>query len=119
MPISIVYGLGISNLYSYRAWLPNKMIEFEGAEVPMLVVKGGGYSILTLPNNKQISSRGEDALMEAISKNFNEIKSCFSQEDFEITENKAFAEFDEFGNRKFEVEPDSEFERKNYKEEEW
>ena len=119
VPISIVYGLGISNLYSYRAWLPNKMIEFEGAEVPMLVVKGGGYSILTLPNNKQISSRGEDALMEAISKNFNEIKSCFSQEDFEITENKAFAEFDEFGNRKFEVEPDSEFERKNYKEEEW
>lgn len=113
VPISLIYGLGISNLYSYKAWLPNKKIEFEGQEVPMLVTKGGGYNTLTLKSGKQISCRGDDALNEAIAKNFEEIRSCFGPEDFEITESKAFAEFDENGNRTFEVEPDEPFEKEN------
>lgn len=106
VPISILYGLGISNLYSYKAWLPNKMVEYEGQEVPMLVTRGGGYSTLTLKSGKQMVVRGDDALNEAIAANFEEIRSSFGPEDFKITENKAFAEFDENGNRTFEVEPD-------------
>lgn len=109
VPISIIYGLGISNLYSYKSWLPNKMVEFEGNEVPMLVVKGGGYATLTLRSGKQFSVRGDDALNQAIADNFAEIKASFGPEDFEITENKAFAEFDEDGVRTFEVEPDEPF----------
>jgi len=116
VPISIIFGLGISNLYSFKAWLPNKMVEYEGQEVPMLVTKGGGYSTLTLKSGKQIAVRGEDALNEAIAANFEEIRSSFGPEDFEITENKAFAEFDENGNRTFEVDPDEPFDRANYDE---
>jgi hypothetical protein len=117
VPISILFGLGISNLYSYKAWLPNKMVEYEGSEVPMLVTRGGGYATLTLKSGKQISVRGEDALNEAIAANFEEIRNSFSPEDFKITESKAFAEFDDNGNRTFEVEPDEEFEKENDSEE--
>lgn len=113
VPISIIFGLGISNLYSYKAWLPNKKVMFEGNEIPMLVTKGGGYSTLTLKSGKQVNVRGEDALNEAIAENFEEIRSSFGPEDFEITENKAFAEFDEHGNRTFEVDPDKAFEVDN------
>lgn len=112
VPITIVFGKGISNLLSYRQWLPNKMIEFEGTEIPMLSTKGGGYNILTLKDG-QYTARGEDALIDLIKTHFDEIRSSFTSSDFEITENKAYAEFDDNDTRTVEVEPDDEFEVEN------
>lgn len=110
VPISIMFGRGISNLYSYRLWLPNKKVMHDGEEVPMLLVKGGGYNILTLKSGEQYTARGEDALIELIKVHFDEIKSSFTPADFEITENKAFAEFDAEDTRNLEIEPDEPFE---------
>ena len=62
VPITIVFGKGISNLLSYKNWLPNKTVVFEGKETPMLVTKGGGYSTLTL-KDEQFTARGENALI--------------------------------------------------------
>ena len=107
VPITIVYGRGISNLLSYKMWLPSKHTMFEGKEVPMLVTKGGGYSTLTV-NNNQYSVRGDDALTNLIKDHFEEIRGSFKPSDFEITENKAFAEFDAEGNKTFEEEPGEE-----------
>lgn len=109
VPISIIFGRGISNLYSYRLWLPNKNVIYEGKEVPMLQVKGGGYNILTLKDGRQFNARGEDALVELIKEHFDEIRNSFKPSDFEITENKAFAEFDAEETRNMEVEPDESF----------
>lgn len=114
IPISIIYGKGISNLYSYRNWLPHKNIEYNGEEVPILETRGGGYNILTLKDNRQFTARGEDALIQLIADHFAEIRTYFTADDFKITEEKAFAEFDEEGNRTFEIEPDSEFEVENH-----
>lgn len=113
VPISIMFGRGISNLYSYRLWLPNKKIMHDGEEVPMLLVKGGGYNILTLKDGRQFTARGEDALIDLIKEHFDEIKSSFTTADFEITENKAFAEFDVDDTRNVEVVPDKPFEVEN------
>lgn len=113
VPITIVFGRGISNLLSYKSWLPNKMVTYEGEEVPMLQVKGGGYNLLTLKDGTQYTARGEDALVMLIKDHFDEIRSSFTSDDFEITENKAFAEFDEDGTRNMEVEPDEAFEVEN------
>lgn len=109
VPLTIVFGKGISNLLSYRQWLPNKMVTFEGKEVPMLEVKGGGYNVLTLKDGSQYTARGEDALTELIQQHFEEIRSCFTSKDFEITENKAYAEFEADSTRSLEVEPDKPF----------
>ena len=73
----------------------------------MLVTKGGGYSTLTV-NNNQYSVRGDDALTNLIKDHFEEIRGSFKPSDFEITENKAFAEFDAEGNKTFEEEPGEE-----------
>ena len=113
MPITIVYGKGISNLYSYLSWLPNKKVMFEGQEVPMLVRKGGGYNTLTLKNGQQYNARGDDALEALVREHFAEIRSAFGPSDFEITENKAFAEFAEDGTNTFEQVPDAPFEVAN------
>ena len=113
VPISIIFGRGVSNLFSYRLWLPNKMVMYEGQEVPMLQVKGGGYNVLTLKDGNQYTARGEDALIELIKTHFDEIRNSFTSADFEITENKAFAEFDDDNTRTFEVEPDEPFESEN------
>jgi len=113
VPISIIFGKGISNLYSYKLWLPNKKIEFEGKEVPMVETRGGGYNILTLKDGRQFTARGEDALVELIKEHFEEIKNSFTTADFEITENKAFAEFDTDDTRTMEVTPDEPFDVEN------
>lgn len=113
VPISIIFGRGVSNLFSYRLWLPNKMVMYEEQEVPMLQVKGGGYNVLTLKDGNQYTARGEDALIELIKTHFDEIRNSFTSADFEITENKAFAEFDNDNTRTFEVEPDEPFESEN------
>lgn len=109
VPITIVFGKGISNLLSYKQWLPNKKVSYDGEEIPMLQVKGGGYSILTLKNGEQYTARGEEALVDLIRDHFDAIRSSFSPSDFEITENKAYAEFDENEQRTMEVEPDKPF----------
>ena len=70
MPITIVFGKGISNLLSYKSWLPNKMIEHDGEQVPMLLTRGGGYHTLTLKDGSQYSLRGDEALNKAILENF-------------------------------------------------
>ena len=113
VPISIIFGRGISNLYSYKLWLPNKTVEHDGQTVPMLEVRGGGYNVLTLKDGSQYTARGEDALIELIKNHFDEIKNSFTTADFEITENKAFAEFDEDETRTMEVTPDEPFEIEN------
>lgn len=119
VPITIVFGRGISNLLSYKQWLPNKKIEFEGEMIPVLQQKAGGYNILTI-GDEQFNARGEDALINLIQEHFDEIRGMFKPEDFEITENKAYAEFDDNGERTMEVEPDEEFEteRTSYEEDE-
>lgn len=113
VPITIVYGKGISNLYSYLSWLPNKKVMYDGEEIPMLVKKGGGYNTLTLKSGQQFTVRGDDALEALVREHFQEIRSCFGPEDFEITENKAFAEFAEDGTNTFEQIPDEPFEKEN------
>lgn len=112
IPITIVFGKGISNLGSYRSWLPNKMVEFDGEKIPMLLVKGGGYNVLTL-NGKQYNARGEDALIALLKEHFDEIKACFSVDDFKIAKDEGYAEFEASGERNFEVEPDEPFEKEN------
>ena len=109
VPLTIIFGKGISNVYSYRQWLPNKKVMFEGKEVPMLDTRGGGYNILTLPDNKQYTARGEDAVIDLIMEHFNEIRSCFTSKDFEITENKSYAEFEADDTRLMEIEADKPF----------
>lgn len=112
VPIVIVFARGISNILSYKSWLPNKMVEYDGEQIPVLQVKGGGYNVLTI-GNEQYTARGEDALTELITEHFNEIKAMFKPSDFEITENKAYAEFDADGTRTMEITPDDEFEIDN------
>lgn len=114
VPVSIIFGRGISNLQSYRQWLPNKTIRIDGEDKPMLETRGGGYHTLLIPDaNDNINSyqvRGEDALMDLITKHFDDIKRCFGPEDFTITENKGYAEFDENNVRSVEIKPDESFE---------
>ena len=110
VPLTIVWGKGISNLLSYKMWLPNKTVEYNGETIPMLTVKGGGYNVLTLKDGRQFTARGEDALIDLIREHFDEIKSCFTSKDFEITEDKAFAEFEADDVRNLEITPDEPFE---------
>ena len=86
---------------------------YDGEEIPMLVKKGGGYNTLTLKSGQQFTARGDDALEALVREHFQEIRSCFGPEDFEITENKAFAEFAEDGTNTFEQIPDEPFEKEN------
>ena len=87
--------------------------------IPVLQQKAGGYNILTI-GDEQFNARGEDALINLIQEHFDEIRGMFKPEDFEITENKAYAEFHDNGERTMEVEPDEEFEteRTSYEEDE-
>lgn len=120
VPITIVFGKGISNLLSYRQWLPNKMVKNQqDVEVPMLVTKGGGFNTLTLKDGTEYTARGEDALIELIKQHFDEIRSSFTTSDFEITENKAYAEFSDDETRTLEVEPDSEYTKFNSVSTDW
>lgn len=109
VPIAIIYGKGISNIQSYISWLPNKKVEIDGQEIPMLLKKGGGYNVLTLKDGQQFNVRGDQQLEELVKQHFSEIKSCFGPEDFEITENKSFAEFESDGTNTLDIEPDEPF----------
>lgn len=114
VPISIIFGRGISNIQSYKQWLPNKKVMVDGEEKPMLITKGGGYHVLTIPDGNgsgtEYQARGEDALTELVTEHFEEIKKCFGPADFEITENKAYAEFDANNSRSVEITPGESFE---------
>ena len=117
VPMTIVFGRGISNINSYKKWLPNKTTKNENGEVvPMLYTKGGGYNIITL-NGKTESVRGDGAVTQFIADHFDEIKACFSYKDFVIMEDKGYAEFKAGGGTDYREEAGETFIRVNVSEE--
>ena len=112
VPITIIFGRGISNIKSYMNWLPNKQTPLNGELVPMLRKKGGGYNVVAL-NNKEYTLRGDEELTKFIAEHFEEIKKNFTYKDFEITEQKDFAEFKADGTSIYSEEPGESFSMSN------
>lgn len=84
VPVTIIFGKGISNVGSYTKWLPNKLTTNQNGDlVPMLKVKGGGYNIITL-NGVEYPLRGSEAVTNFVREHFDEIKACFSEKDFQL-----------------------------------
>ena len=84
VPMTILFGRGVSNLATYQQWLQYKESPDENGELqPMLRVKGGGYNVLTI-NGKTYNARGQEALVKTIAEHMSEIEQCFSAEDFKL-----------------------------------
>lgn len=82
VPMTILYGVGISNIATYIQWMPNKTIMHEGKEVPMMK-QGGAWFTITLPSG-EYKVNGQEKLTYFVKEHYEEITSCFGEEDFEI-----------------------------------
>ena len=82
VPLTVLFGIGISNIATYIQWMPNKNIMHNGEEVPMLK-QGGAWYTLTLPSG-EYKVNGQEKLTTAVKEHYEEISSCFTEEDFKI-----------------------------------
>lgn len=82
IPLTILFGVGISNIATYIQWMPNKMIMHEGKEVPMMK-QGGAWFTITLPSG-EYKVNGQEKLTYFVKEHYEEIASCFGEEDFKI-----------------------------------
>lgn len=83
VPMTVIFGKGISNIATYIEWMFNKKVLYDGKETYMLVMKGAGFYTLTL-NGKQYSARGMPALQNLIRDNYEDIQNSFTVEDFKL-----------------------------------
>lgn len=82
VPLTVLFGVGISNIATYIQWMPNKTIMFEEKEIPMLK-QGGAWYTITLPSG-QYKVNGQDKLNNFVKEHYEEISSCFDESDFRI-----------------------------------
>lgn len=82
VPMTVLFGVGISNIATYIQWMPNKTIMHDGKEVPMLK-QGGAWYTITLPSG-DYKVNGQEKLTYFVKEHYEEISSCFDEEDFRI-----------------------------------
>ncbi len=76
--VTILFGKGISNIYTYLKWLKGQTIEVEGKEKPMLSMAGAGFYTLILPSG-EYKSRGDSGVYDSIKEHLTEIKDLVDQ----------------------------------------
>lgn len=83
VPMTVVFGKGISNLATYLNWMFRKEVEFDGKKTYMLRQGGGGYYTVIL-DGKEVKVRGTEALNDFIKEHYEEIKEVFTASDMSL-----------------------------------
>jgi len=71
--MTIIFGKGISNIYTYIKWLKGQTIEYEGKQRDMYSVAGAGYYTIVLPSG-EYKVRGEPAAYNVVREHIQEVK---------------------------------------------
>ena len=87
VPMTILFGKGVSNIATYVQWLQNKDVNFEGKKVKALQQGGGGYYTFTL-EGKQEKVRGIDNVTQYVYDNYDLISEMFTAKDFELMQSE-------------------------------
>ncbi len=76
--VTIIFGKGVSNIYTYMKWVKGQKIEVEGKQKPILAMAGAGFYTLTLPSG-EYKARGENQVYNLVKEHLAEIRSLVEQ----------------------------------------
>ena len=76
--VTIIFGKGVSNIYTYMKWVKGQKIEVDGKEKPILSMAGAGFYTLILPSG-EYKARGENQVYNLIREHLSEIRELVEQ----------------------------------------